>query len=677
MSLQLGNPAMLAALGLVLLPILAHLTGSRRLDRVAFPPVRFLAVAHRTLRRRWLLDDLLLMALRVLTVAALVGVFCRPSLLRPVEVAHGSRPDLDTALIVDRSLSTQLEEGGATVFARIQAEGLAVLEGLAPGTRAALVWMDHAPVVVGRGLTTPRAELVAHLRRLDPGHGSTDLGAAAALGAEVLAAGGATTGQVIVLGDGTATRFNGMEDLPPGIEFVYRDLSVSRPVNRFPLRAEVGAGREEVPVEVTIAASSSKGEERVAADLVAEGLETLHGTAAVGEATRFTIVDPRPGVTPAHVGLARDALPADDILPFFVHSDGTPSVALVGSESNVSPLQDELFYLTRALETAARPRAMGIDEIAALPALPGTVLVLANVPCSAALGHELRRLLDGGGGVLLSVGDLVDRDECNEHLSDLLPALLGSVKSREAGAFEEARVGLAAPDIDLPLWAPFRDGGMRTFGRVRLHRVMEVEPHLEPLSRVLLRYTDGRAALLERQVGRGRLMLFTTTVDDDWTDLPIRAIYVPMMLQVVSHLSGAAEDAPSSVHLVGERPRLGPMPGELVLHHPDGSEDRLEGGDDVRIPPLEAPGHHVVLRSLEGGGSEVAARIAVTTDPRESALEPLDRLAFAETGLIYVEDGGGEGERRATVMRPVSLVPALALLVLLALSVEAALGRRR
>ncbi len=677
MTLQLGNPALLAALGLVLLPILAHLTGARRLVRVPFPPVRFLAVAHRTLRRRWLLDDVVLMALRALAVAALVMVFCRPSLLRPVKVAHGSNPDLDTVVVVDRSLSTQLELDGASVFSRIQAEGVDVLEGLAPGTRAALVMMDQAPEVVGRGLTTPRAELVARLRRLEPGHGSTDLGAALHLAAEVLATGGAASGQVIVLGDGTATRTDGLEELPAGIEFVYRDLRVGRAVNRFPLSVDVGDGRQEVPVEVSVAASDGADTDRVAADLVVEAMEPVRATVAQGEPARFTVVDPRPGITPAQIVVGADALPADDSLPFFLHSDGTPSVVLVGRESNASPLQDELYYLTRALETAARPRAVGVEELSELPAASGTALVLANVPCNPDVGAEVRRLVEGGAGVLISVGDLTDRDVCNEVLAGMLPAQLGSVKSREAGAFEEARVGLAMPDTDRALWAPFGEGGLRTFGRVRFSRVMEVEPHLAPRSRVLLRYTDGRAALLERQVGDGRLLLFTSTLDDDWTDLPIRAIYLPMMLQLVGHLSGGADAAPVAVHRVGDRPRLGPLPGELILRHPDGTEEPLAGGDDVQIPPLGTPGHHTVLRTLEGGGSEVVARVAVTTDPRESSLEPMDRLAFAETGLVYVEQDEGGGESRATVMRPTSLVPALALVVLLALCGEAVLGRRR
>ena len=678
MNLQLAHPALLAGLALVLLPILAHFTGSRRLEPVEFPAVRFLDAAHRTLRRRWLLDDLLLLAVRALAVAALVLVFCRPSVLRPVQAIHGSSLDRDTVLVVDRSLSTRQLMDGEAAFERIRAEGLRVLGDLEPGARAGLIWMDQRAVAVGPGLSSDRSELVTRLQRLEPGYGSTDLAAAVRLATEMLATAGATAGQVIVLGDGTASHIGDMEELPGGIDLVYQDLSTARPPNRFPSEVRVGGGDPHVAVDVRVGASDGTPEGRFALDLALDGREPLRGTAAPGELKRFTVVAPDPGTAAGEVTVAADHLPADDTLAFFVQTQGEPSVSLLGSESGASPLDDELYYLTRALETGARPMAVGAEDLEALPARRGTVLVLANVPCTAAVAGEVTRLIEGGAGVLMSAGDLIQREACNEHLGELLPAHLGSVKSREAVAFEQAPVGLAMPDVDHDLWEPFRQGGLPTFGKVRFDRVLEVEPHLAPRSRVLLRYTDGRAALLERQVGDGKLLLFTSTLDDDWTDLPVRAIYLPMIHQLVARLAGAGDAAAATVHRVGDRPRLGPLPATgLRLSHPDGREEPLEGGAAVQLPLLAAPGHYQLLHTTDGGVVDVVGRLAVRTDPLESALEPLDRAALVDTGLIFVEEGRGGAGQRATVMRPVSLVPALAVLVLLALIGEAALGRRR
>ena len=39
-------------------------------------------------------------------------------------------------------------------------------------------------------------------------------------------------------------------------------------------------------------------------------------------------------------------------------------------------------------------------------------------------------------------------------------------------------------------------------------------------------------------MGPGRVLLFTTTADRDWTDLPFKTVYLPLMQSLVSYLSG-------------------------------------------------------------------------------------------------------------------------------------------
>jgi len=54
--------------------------------------------------------------------------------------------------------------------------------------------------------------------------------------------------------------------------------------------------------------------------------------------------------------------------------------------------------------------------------------------------------------------------------------------------------------------------------------------------KVLARFTNGAAALVEASIGAGRTILFTSTLDRDWNDLPIHGGYLPLMQQAM--LSG-------------------------------------------------------------------------------------------------------------------------------------------
>lgn len=664
MNLRLENPAFLLALAFGVLPLLAHLSTARSVQELDFPAVRFLVEAHQTLRRRWMLDDLLLLLLRLAAIAAVVGLFCRPTMLLPMEVLAGTDPELDTVVVIDRSGSTGRTDAGGVVFDRIRARALELL-GSTRG-RVAVVLADQRAVAFG--LDGDRADHVHRIERLRAGYGSTDLTAAIDLSVEMLAAGG---GQVVVLGDGTATIDTPPGEIPDGIELVYQDLSMGEVSNVFPSAVVVEEGETGMPIHVTVSASGDPGEVRVAVELA--GIEPMRGTAAVDVPRSFFAVETPAGLVPGTVSVSGDALPGDDQLPFFLESSRPVTVHLVGGTSGASHQDDDLYFLLRAMESddGLRPVIVEPGQLARIPAAPGTVAVLANVPCSLQLATDVRRLLEGGGGVLLATGNLVDRDACNRALDDLLPARLGSTKSLESKTYEHARLALAPPDTDEAIWAPFAAGGLSTFGRVNVERLMEVEPALATGARVRMRYTDGRAALLEQRTGPGRLLLFTTTLDEDWNDLPIHAVYLPLVHQMVRYLAGGMERSGGDTFMVGERPRI-PLETQraATLVGPD-----VHAGEV--FPRPELPGHY----RLEDDQGRVLWRFAVRTDPAESALRPIDRAALYEAcpSLVYVDqagDGAG-GEHRAVVMRPISAVPALAMLVLIALLGEAALGRRR
>jgi hypothetical protein len=49
--------------------------------------------------------------------------------------------------------------------------------------------------------------------------------------------------------------------------------------------------------------------------------------------------------------------------------------------------------------------------------------------------------------------------------------------------------------------------------------------------------SDGAPYLMTRTVGRGRVALFTSTIDRDWGDLPIRPHFLPLVQEVVRYLT--------------------------------------------------------------------------------------------------------------------------------------------
>jgi hypothetical protein len=284
----------------------------------------------------------------------------------------------------------------------------------------------------------------------------------------------------------------------------------------------------------------------------------------------------------------------------------------------------------------------------------------------------------------------VDPDLYNEALGGLLPSRFTEVKTRGGGTFERSPLGLALPPLDRDEFRVFRSGGASVFSQVRFGKVLGTEPRLEPDSGVVLRFTDGLPALLERKVGKGRVMLFTSTVDDDWTDLPLRSIFVSLVHQVARGLSGTLLMDSGGVYEVGESVMLsvpaGPSAGAWVVR-PDGREVRLDlGAADPggRVPFRETaiPGHYSLLwKNGDPGGDGVLRSIfSVRVPGAESRLGKVTAgMLHAELpGLVFHGAGGGQGDDEpGEVLRTASLLPLLLVLLAMVLASEAILGGRR
>ena len=105
--------------------------------------------------------------------------------------------------------------------------------------------------------------------------------------------------------------------------------------------------------------------------------------------------------------------------------------------------------------------------------------------------------------------------------------------------------------------------------------------------RVVARYTNGEAALVERTGSDGRVLLFTSDVVRRWNDFPLHASFVPFAQEAARYL-GARAPAISSYLVtdvpagVPPRPGLVEVDGRTVAVNVDPRESRVD-----RVTPSE------------------------------------------------------------------------------------------
>jgi hypothetical protein len=184
-------------------------------------------------------------------------------------------------------------------------------------------------------------------------------------------------------------------------------------------------------------------------------------------------------------------------------------------------------------------------------------------------------------------------------------------------------------------------------------------------SRVLAKLNDGTPLVLERSIGEGKVLAFTSTFDNVLNDLPIHASWVPFVAQSALYLGGGGAEQPVNL----------PVDSYVELRTGDGKGAAAEvlGPDGKRMLSLEEA---VKARSIaldREGFFEIknaAGRrslVAAHADRRESDLAPIPAETldlWKGTGSTDSTPGGGTGGATDAADKPWGLWPYILLLLL-------------
>ncbi|MGH7339915.1 MAG: hypothetical protein ACREKH_05430, partial [Candidatus Rokuibacteriota bacterium] len=159
---------------------------------------------------------------------------------------------------------------------------------------------------------------------------------------------------------------------------------------------------------------------------------------------------------------------------------------------------------------------------------------------------------------------------------------------------------------------------------------------------VLARFDGGAPALLERRVGSGRVLLWASTLDLAWSDLPLKPVYLPFVHQAVRHLAAYAEPAPwltvGQVLDASVATTAGQTASPVVLT-PSGRRVGVEE-EGAEVLELTEQGFYE-LRNRSGDA--VTAVVASNVDTAESDLTPMDPKEIVAATLPAPGEGRQAG----------------------------------
>ena len=633
MPLAFLAPLFLAAAAAIAIPIIVHLRRREQKDPIPFPSLMFLRrVPHRSSSRRRIQHWSLLL-LRALALILIAAAFARP-LLRDdgALAAVGGAPARELVILLDRSYSM----GVGDRFEQAKQAALDTIATLRQVDRATVIAFDGA----ARPLSDPmsdRARLAALVTELKVGDGATRYAPALKIAAGILEASALSVKDVLLISDMQRSGWDADPGarLPAGANLamvsVGTDASADLMVTELTSKRAVTAGRERVTPSARIV-NRGGGAATVAVALELDGRPAQRRTVTVPASGAATVEFESFALTVpvrATVSLPADAVTADDER-HALFRPGQAVRVLVQGQNTASNL-----YLTRALALSDEPVFEVTERTGALAAADlanQDVVVLNDVPVPAGPpGARLRELVEQGGGLIVGAGDRSAQASASDVSRALLPALPAGVMDRA----REGGVPLGSVERSHPVFDIFRaprSGDLHAARFLRHARLDELaaDSAVQATSDVLARFGDGGAALLERRVGQGRVLLFGTAFDEYWSDLPLQPVFLPLVHRML--LYAGAWEAEGAAKMVGDAVSFDA--GDYTAISPSGKRIGLDG--ERPVLPLEERGFYEVRR---GGDRTAAEVVASNVDVTESDLATLDAPAFVSA----VETPAGEG----------------------------------
>jgi hypothetical protein len=267
------------------------------------------------------------------------------------------------------------------------------------------------------------------------------------------------------------------------------------------------------------------------------------------------------------------------------------------------------------------------------------VVILANVADPGPYASKLVDFVRQGGGLILSGGENVTKEGYNGPLRDLLPAPL---RKRRNLVDLAARGGvpLALPETQAALFSAFTRGGRSALTRITARRVLTFEGLRSSEDvEILAEWEGGIPALVQRKVGRGKVLVWTATFDLGWGNAPIQSAFMPLVQRMITVLGGTGSGQSERLEVDVGAPVALALPKGLVGNE---LEPMLLGPDKEPVPFQIDGREDAVLRffprkpgaySLEIEGAPPMAWIAANSAPLESDVRVTQRIAAVEAEM--------------------------------------------
>ncbi len=663
-------------------PILFHLIRRQPRGELPFSSLMFLTASPPRLTRRSRLDNLWLLALRVLALLLIAAAFMRP-FLRQDSFDAAALSGRRVVLLLDTSGSMQRPD----VWSAAQRTATEALDELSPQDQVGLYTIDreltaHVPLDQLHA-TEPRVSQLAvreALKKLRPTWHNTQLVEGLKSVAEQFAAHAPSAElnvdaphQIVLVSDlHRGISLQGLQGFvwPENVKLDVRQVLPKSPGNaRLSLLQEdpeVGApkisgqsvakhvaGSTSVPSTHTLRVRIERD-----SDAPLDGPllslrwanfqgplpgQSLNVQVPPGQ-VRVLPLDERPA-TADRIVMSGDAWDGDNTLYIVEPSQKSQQVLFCGREQ--TQLTDDLSYFLKQapLDSAGVQRtleAVAADALSTrLTAADVRAAVIEPTPAVMQYSPAIEQFMEHGGSLLVCLSQPLKQQNQPGGSAAEVAEFLRKLSLEPRLELAESEVGdfslLAQIDFAHPIFSPLSDPRFNDFSKLRFWSHRRVDLPAESKIRTLASFDDGTAWLLEAPRGAGRLWVLTAGWQPAASGFGLSSKFVPLMMGML-----APRDAltpPKTHYDVGEQIALASAQQALITTAQDRPLDEAQIRRSSETLEILRPG----LYWLQTGDER--RQVAVQLAASESRLTPLDVAELQALGMV-LRPLGSDSQRR-------------------------------
>ena len=561
------NPFVLFGLAAAAIPIVLHIFNLRKLQTIEFSTLSFLKELQKTKIRRLKLRQLFLLFLRTLLVILIVLAFSRPTMKGSLPGGLAGQAKTTAVILFDDSQSMTASDEQGELLRQAKNSATSIVNLLKDGDEVFLVKLSDVPTDGTKEIPSSQRNFPAirsALKDIKPSSIHRTIEDALRFASRLLASSKNFNKEVYVISDFQSGSLESKLNVSKAAERLFAATTqfFLVPLGKRELQ-NVSIESIEIPnaifevnkpffVKAKLVNHATSDVQNHVVSIYQDGNRVAQKGVDIrsGQSveTDFTLVPKHAGFLEGTIELEDDELEFDNRRFFTVHIPEEFRVLLVGNSSNLTYLR--LALNTRLSDTSAslKMTESTLDRLSTSLLSNIDVIVLSDPPeLTSSQTSILKTYLQNGGGVLIFPGTHTTVSAFNMSIASALGISTIAAIDSQSGTSQVTGLSVEFEKVDLrhPLFAGMfeKTETKQSAGTLHSQRILESPRVLKslrfiptPHSKTVIALSNGYPFLIEERIGNGRALMFSVAANTEWSDLPLKGLFVPLMHRSLAYL---------------------------------------------------------------------------------------------------------------------------------------------